>query len=68
LAFLPDATALVTERGRDTRDEPIVPPRILSITPDGKITELQRLSTWHRLGDTGVRATGEAGRILRMRP
>jgi glucose/arabinose dehydrogenase len=47
LAFLPDGTALVTERGdRATA-------RILSVTPAGEVTEVQRVD--------GVRATGEGG-------
>jgi glucose/arabinose dehydrogenase len=44
IAFLPDRTALVTER--DTA-------RILSVTPDGKVSEVQRLAE--------VRPDGEGG-------
>ena len=49
LAFLPDGSALVTERGNkvattgpEVDDSGI--PRILRVTPDGKVTEVQRLS------------------------
>jgi glucose/arabinose dehydrogenase len=43
LAFLPDGTALVTERGNAGVDERGVP-RIVSVTPAGTVTEVQRLS------------------------
>jgi glucose/arabinose dehydrogenase len=46
LAFLPDGTALVTERGNQVHapDDPGGVARIMSITPDGKVTEVQQLS------------------------
>ena len=46
LAFLPDGTALVTERGNEVlaRDDPGGVARIMSVTADGTVTEVQRLS------------------------
>jgi glucose/arabinose dehydrogenase len=45
LAFLPDGTALVTERGNQVpaRDDAGGVARIMSITPAGKVAEVQRL-------------------------
>ncbi|HEX5997594.1 MAG TPA: PQQ-dependent sugar dehydrogenase [Jiangellales bacterium] len=43
LAFLPDGTALVTERGNPGVDDGGAA-RILSVRPDGTVTEIQRLS------------------------
>ncbi len=49
LAFLPDGTALVTERGNGvprfegSSPDPGQGARILSVTPQGKVTEVQRL-------------------------
>jgi glucose/arabinose dehydrogenase len=43
LAFLPDGTALVTERGNPGVDSGGVA-RIMSVTPEGVVTEVQRLS------------------------
>ena len=68
LAFLPDGTALVTERGNEvpTGIRPTTPgsrevidtsgvPRILSVTPAGKVTEVQRLSEVDtRIGEGGL--------------
>jgi glucose/arabinose dehydrogenase len=68
LAFLPDGTALVTERGNavPTGIRPTTPgtrevidtsgvPRILSVTPAGKVTEVQRLSEVDtRIGEGGL--------------
>jgi glucose/arabinose dehydrogenase len=45
VAFLPDGTALVTERNSA---------RILSVTPDGKVTEVQRLSEPRPRGEGGL--------------
>jgi len=63
LAFLPDGTALVTERGNHVptfdngkggADTSGVP-RIMSVTPDGRVTEVQRLSEVDlRLGEGGL--------------
>lgn len=46
LAFLPDGTALVTERGNQVlaRDDPGGVARIMSVTADGTVTEVQQLS------------------------
>jgi glucose/arabinose dehydrogenase len=46
LAFLPDGTAIVTERGNQVHapDDPGGVARIMSITRDGKVTEVQQLS------------------------
>jgi glucose/arabinose dehydrogenase len=55
IAFLPDGTALVTERGagwREVNDPPVMP-RVLSVTPDGRVSEVLRLR--------GVSARGEGG-------
>jgi glucose/arabinose dehydrogenase len=43
MAFLPDGTALVTERGSPGVDR-IGVPRILSVTQNGTVSEVQRLS------------------------
>ena len=64
LAFLPDGTALVTERGNQL---PVISggdkagidsdgvPRIMSVTPAGKVTEVQRLSEVDgRIGEGGL--------------
>jgi glucose/arabinose dehydrogenase len=51
LAFLPDGTALVTER--DTA-------HLLSVTPDGRVTEVQRFPDVH-LGGQGTAGGGEGG-------
>jgi glucose/arabinose dehydrogenase len=62
IAFLPDGTALVTERGnhvaafgeRGGVDTSGVP-RILAVTPAGRVTEVQRLSEVDtRLGEGGL--------------
>jgi glucose/arabinose dehydrogenase len=57
IAFLPDGTALVNERGNDVKDgsgeNP--GPRILSVTPSGTVTEVQRLTEVDtRLGEGGL--------------
>jgi len=52
LAFLPDDTALVTERGNPGVDS-IGVPRILSVTADGKVSEAQRLSEVDLLAGEG---------------
>jgi glucose/arabinose dehydrogenase len=62
IAFLPDGTALVTERGLDELERPpAVPARILSIAKDGTQTEVMRLPTFHDIKADGVRARGESG-------
>jgi glucose/arabinose dehydrogenase len=43
VAFLPDGTALVTERGNKTEAAPGGDARIVSVTPDGRVTEVQRI-------------------------
>lgn len=63
LGFLPDGTALLTERGNevpsfrgnapDTNANAI--PRIMSVTPDGRVTEVQRINEVdRRLGEGGL--------------
>jgi glucose/arabinose dehydrogenase len=53
VAFLPDGTALVTERGTA---------RVLSVTPAGAVTEVLRLPIWPTPdGGMGVRVSGEGG-------
>src|SRR5262249_7840613 len=67
VAFLPDGTALVTERGfagnlgpyEDHRTQPS-PPRIMSIRPDGKVPEVERVDSWQD-SPGGIRASGEVG-------
>src|SRR5688572_19671008 len=58
LAFLPDGTALVTERGNKVPDAPDDPggvARIMSVTPAGVVTEVQRLPEVDlRLGEGGL--------------
>ncbi|MEO3859814.1 PQQ-dependent sugar dehydrogenase [Acrocarpospora sp. B8E8] len=61
LAFLPDGTALVTERGNQVptfQDDSVDAggiARIMSVTPDGKVTEAQRLpEVDRRLGEGGL--------------
>src|SRR6266508_1306287 len=54
LAFLPDGSALVTER--DTT-------RILSVTADGRVTEVQRLSEARPRGQGGRLAFGPDGML-----
>ena len=62
IAFLPDGTALVTERGLDELERPpAIPARILSITKDGTQTEVMRMNTFHDIKASGVRARGESG-------
>jgi glucose/arabinose dehydrogenase len=43
VAFLPDGTALVTERGNKTEQAPGGDARIVSIAPGGRLTEVQRI-------------------------
>src|SRR5262245_20913734 len=50
VAFLPDGTALVTERGNSAPDQrsattatPAAIPRILSVSPAGRVAEVQRM-------------------------
>jgi glucose/arabinose dehydrogenase len=44
VAFLPDGTALVTERGNQVpKAGGEAVPRILAVTPDGRVREVQRL-------------------------
>ncbi len=57
LAFLPDGTALVTERGNmvPARDDPGGMARIMSVGPDGEVTEVQRLAEVDlRVGEGGL--------------
>jgi glucose/arabinose dehydrogenase len=60
MAFLPDGTALVTERGNKVpafgrRDDLSGAARIMSVTPDGKVNEVQRLPEVDlRLGEGGL--------------
>jgi len=63
IAFLPDGTALVTERGRDEFERPpAIPARIVSIARNGAKTEVMRLPTFDDIkGGGGVRARGESG-------
>ena len=62
IAFLPDGTALVTERGLDEFERPpAIPARILSIAKDGTQTEVRRMPTFHSIAADGVRARGESG-------
>ena len=67
LAFLPDGTALVTERGNEVhaRDVPGGVARIVSITPDGKVTEVQGCPKW-TCG--GAREAYSASRSRRTTP
>jgi glucose/arabinose dehydrogenase len=70
LAFLPDGTALVTERAsapfqgepNPPPDEPGVP-RILSVTAEGKVTEVQRLPD-ARSAEGGVQTDNGEGGLL----
>jgi glucose/arabinose dehydrogenase len=43
VAFLPDGTALVTERGNKTEAAPGGDARIVSVAPGGRVTEIQRV-------------------------
>ncbi|HZM74598.1 MAG TPA: PQQ-dependent sugar dehydrogenase [Candidatus Limnocylindrales bacterium] len=58
LAFLPDGSALVTERGNEVpkangpEDKSGIA-RIMKVTPDGKVTEVQRLSEVDRRSGEG---------------
>jgi len=62
IAFLPDGSALVTERGLDEYEHPpAIPARVLAITKDGTQTEVLRMKTFHDIKDSGVRARGESG-------
>jgi glucose/arabinose dehydrogenase len=55
IAFLPDGTALVTERGNRTETHPGGAARILSVTPAGRVTEVQRVpGVANRLGEGGL--------------
>jgi len=60
VAFLPDGTALVTERGNpvptfEGRDDTSGIARIMSVTPAGQVSEVQRLSEVDmRLGEGGL--------------
>jgi glucose/arabinose dehydrogenase len=57
LAFLPDGTALVTERGNvvPARDDAGGVARIMSVSPSGELTEVQRLPEVDlRVGEGGL--------------
>ncbi|HEX6683001.1 MAG TPA: PQQ-dependent sugar dehydrogenase, partial [Candidatus Limnocylindrales bacterium] len=55
IAFLPDGTALVTERGNKTPEDPGGKARIVSVAPDGKVTEVQRIpDVANRFGEGGL--------------
>jgi glucose/arabinose dehydrogenase len=55
LAFLPDGTALVTERGNQVKGTEDGAARIMSVTPAGVVTEVQRLSEVDaRAGEGGL--------------
>jgi glucose/arabinose dehydrogenase len=44
VAFLPDGTALITERGNKTEQAPGGDARIVSLTAGGRLTEVQRIT------------------------
>jgi len=55
MAFLPDGSALITERGNAVDRDPTGIARIMSVTPDGKVREVQRLSEVDlRTGEGGL--------------
>jgi len=59
MAFLPDGSALVTERGNDVKNpqgqegQTNGTPRIMKVTPDGRVTEVQKLSEVDKRGGEG---------------
>ena len=55
IAFLPDGTALVTERGNRTPGNAGGTARIVRVTPDGTVTEAQKIpGVANRIGEGGL--------------